>query len=235
MAFDNNSDFPIIKDGKIVRELPGIGIAENEISKRVIPILNSDTLQNRSNEIYQSNEYQNVELWMNDKRKSETAQFFPLSFRSSKDKGEWYLLPWEPLINISANIKKNETSVSQHMGTIKDRWAMDDYSITITGAFYGQKMRGTYSETYPREDMEKLRDYLLSTEAIEVKCELFQILNINRIAITGMIFPFTKGESVQAYEIYAKSDFPWDLNYKKPQKRTLQVGTPEGEFETSTE
>lgn len=235
MAFKNDNSYPIIINGKTVREIPQMATVQNEILSHVTPAVNFIPIQNKKDEIFTSEEYAPVELWMNDKAKPETAQFFPLSFRSSKDKGNWFLFPWEPLIDIEANIRKIVHSPAQHMGTIKSGWAMDDYSISISGAFVGARMRGTYAETYPREDMERLRDYLLASEAIEVKCELFQILNIHRIAIESMSFPFTKGESVQAYQITAKSDHVWDLNYKRPQKRTLEVGTPEGEFERSTE
>ncbi|PQA92746.1 hypothetical protein SAMN05421796_11070 [Chryseobacterium piscicola] len=224
MEFNNNSVFSSLLNSKLIR------LVENEFSERVTPILDKQPLQNIPDEIYQGRDYEAVELWMNDKSKSENAQFFPLSLKCSIDKGEWFLLPWEPLISIQGNIRQNQAPPAQHIGTIKDRRLVDDYEITISGAFYGKKIKGAYSETYPRRDMEKLRNYLMSPEAIEVKCELLQLLNINKIAITGMSFPFTKGESVQAYEIRAKSDFPWDLNYKRKSKPTLEVGMPTGEF-----
>lgn len=229
MEFNNDSVFSGLLNSNLIR------LVENEVSERVIPILNKNPLQNIPDEIYQGRDYEAVELWMNDKIKSENAQFFPLSLKCSIDKGEWFLLPWEPMISIQSNIKQSQTSVAQHIGTIKDRRLVDDYEISITGVFYGQKMKGKPADTYPRKDMERLRNYLLATEAIEVKCELLQILNIHKIAVTGMSFPFSKGESVQAYEIRAKSDFPWDLNYKRKKKPTLEVGMPTGEFIKPTE
>lgn len=233
MAFTNNSLFPVVIDGKIVRQLPQMGIIENEISKHVPPVSNFEPLRNNDDQIFTGSDYNSSNLWQNDKPKSEGAQFFPLSFRSREDKGNWFLLPWEPLISIDANVKNDSRSVANYNGTIKDRWALDDYKITIHGAFLGSKIRGNAAETYPREDLEKLKQYLLAPEAIEVKCELLQILNISRITIDNISFPFTKGESIQVYVITAKSDFVWDLNFKKPKKNkpTLEVGTPTGEFE----
>lgn len=218
---------------KAVEQLPRFAAVENELAKHVIypipflPIKLKDTIADVPED------YSGVELWMNDKQKNETNQFFPFSFRSSKEEN-WYLLPWEPLINISVSntiaMRKVAKAGKNLIGTIKERWSTDDYQITITGAFYGFKQMGSPAETYPRQEMEKLRDYLLTPEAIEVKCEPLQILNINRIVITDISFPFTKGENVQAYEIRAVSDFPYQLIYKR-KKATIDVGMPIGSFE----
>lgn len=217
---------------KVVQQIPRIAAVENEINKHVIPPVNIIPRPNGADDIFEAESYESVNLWMNDKAKAASAQFFPLSIKTTKDK-EFFTLPWEPLINVEANVRIAERYVAKSgknlIGSIKERWSPDDYNITITGAFYGQKMRGTYAETYPREDMEKLKQILLSAEAVEVQCELLQIFDINRISINSMNFPFTKGESVQAYEIRAKSDFPWSLVYKKKKIR-LDVGLPVGEF-----
>ncbi|ROH98411.1 hypothetical protein EGI16_21490 [Chryseobacterium sp. G0240] len=213
---------------KAVEQIPRFAAFENEVGKHVIPPVSILPFQNHPNHIHDSEDYEEVVQWITDKAKPETAQFFPLSFRSSKDDGLWYLLPWEPLIDIQSNVRLTERYIAKSgknlIGSIKERWSMDDYSITITGAFYGDKMRGKPAETYPRSDMERLRDYLLTPEAIEVKCEALQILNINNIVIESINFPFTKGEYVQAYEIRAKSDFPYDLIYKRKKKPVLDVG-----------
>ncbi len=178
--------------------------------------------------VYQGLEdYKKAEIWLSDKPLLESNQFFPLSFKKASDKNYW-LLPWEPLINIEAKNIITKRYVAKggknHIGSIKERWSTDDYQITITGAFIGDKMRGIAAQTYPRKDMEKLKDYLLTPEALEVKCELLQILGINRIVIESVNFPFTKGENVQAYEIKAVSDFPYQLLYEHKAKGKLEVG-----------
>lgn len=234
MTFSNeNMLIASLMGSQIVEQLPRFAAVENELSKHVLPPISFIPLNNKVDELYTAPDFEPVELWMNDKAKPESAQFFPLSFRSSKDDGQWFLLPWEPLINIEANVRQSERYIAKAgknlIGSIKERWSVDDYEITITGAFYGPMMKGKPADTYPRYEMERLRDYLLTPEAIEVKCEAFQIHNINKISITGMSFPFTKGESVQAYEIRAKSDFPWNLIYKR-KKGKIDVGMPTQNF-----
>lgn len=228
---------------KAIEQLPRFAAVENELAKHVglpisfLPLINNkdkifDSEIKQTNEVWVTGD-EDVELWMADKAKPESAQFFPLSFKSTADQ-DWYLLPWEPMINIEASARIAERYIAKagknQIGSIKERWSLDDYNITITGAFYGQKIRGSMAETYPRYEMERLRDYLLTAEAIQVKCEPLQILNINRVAITSVNFPFTKGESVQAYEIKAKSDFPYNLIYKRKKKYTITMGDWTSEF-----
>lgn len=218
---------------KAVEQLPRFEQVENELNKHVLPPISFLPTLNKRESIVKGDDYAAQEQWIADKAKPETAQFFPFSFRSSKDEN-WYLLPWEPLINIEANTRIAERYIAKagknQIGSIKERWSLDDFNIIITGAFYGQKLRGSMAETYPRYEMERLRDYLLTPEALEVKCEPLQILNINKIAITSVNFPFTKGESVQAYEIKAKSDFPYNLIYKRKKNYTLTMGDWTSEF-----
>ena len=211
---------------KAVEQIPRFAAVQNELSKHVLPPVRFLPLQTQPDEIHTADNFADSELWMNDKPLSERDQFFPFSFRASADEN-WYLLPWEPMIGISAKTRIAKRYVaksgSKLIGSIKERWATDDYEITITGALYGDRLRGIAAQTYPREDMERLRDYMLTPEALEVKCEPLQILNINKIVIESVSFPFTKGENVQAYEIKAVSDFPYELIYKR-KKGTLTVG-----------
>lgn len=219
-------------NGKTVQELPKSEGLENQILKHVIPPISLLPLENKKNDLYNSENYEELELWMNDKAKTANNQFFPLSFKILSEEKVKFTLPWEPLISIESNVRLDEKSITSNdklfVGSIKDRWAIDDYNITITGAFYGQKFRGSYAECYPRKDMESLKHYLLTSEAIQVECELLQIHGINSIVIYSFSFPFTKGESVQAYEIHAKSDFNWNLNYKRS---SLDVGMLSGNFD----
>lgn len=205
---------------KVVEQIPRFAAVQNEAAKHVLPPVRFLPIINQPVKVgYPSYEVKNDDdlMWKNDPVISEENQFFPFSFRSSKDKN-WYLLPWEPMINISGSntiIKRNIAKQDKSLiGSVKERWSTNDYEITITGAFYGDKMIGKAAQTYPRRDMEKLRDYLLTAEAIEVLCEPLQILNINKIVIESVNFPFTKGENVQAYEIRALSDTPIKLFYE---------------------
>lgn len=214
---------------QMVEQIPRFAKVENELAKRVLPPVRFLPLQNQQENIIEAEQYGEVETWLSDKPLLEDHQFFPLSFKKASDENYW-LLPWEPLINIEAKNTIAKRYIAKagknHIGSIKERWATDDYQITITGAFIGDKMRGIAAQTYPREDMERLRDYLLTPEALQVKCELLQILGINRIVIESVNFPFTKGENVQAYEIKAVSDFPYQLLYEHKTKGELYVGMP---------
>lgn len=214
---------------KVMEQLPRFAAVQNDLQKHVLPPVRFLPLQSQPDKVaFPDYEVQNneAELWMNDKQKSKDFQFFPLQFKTSKEKQYW-LFPWEPMINIEAKTKITKRYVAKQgaglIGSIKERWSTDDYYITITGAFFGDKMLGKPAQTYPRIEMEKLRDYLLSAEAIQVLCEPLQILNINKIVIESVSFPFTKGENVQAYEIRAISDFPYDLIYKR-KKGKLDMG-----------
>lgn len=233
---NENALIASLMGSKVVEQIPRFAAVQNEISKHVLPpvrflpILDQPVKVGYPHYNVENNEN---ELWRNDNQISEENQFFPFSFRSSKDEN-WWLLPWEPIINISGGniiVKRNIAKAGKNLiGSIKERWSTDDYEITITGAFYGDKMLGKPSQTYPRFEMEKLRNYLLTAEAIEVLCEPLQILNINKIVIESMSFPFTKGENVQAFEIRAVSDFPYNLIYKR-KKGILTVGEADGNFD----
>lgn len=212
---------------KAVQQIPRFAAIENSVAKHVIPPVSILPFQNKPDLFHDSEDYEEQTQWITEKAKPESAQFFPLSFKSTKDENPW-LLPWEPLIDIQSNVRMAERYIAKaganQIGSIKERWSLDDYNITISGAFYGNVMRGKPAETYPIKDMEKLKKYLFAAEAIEVLCEPFQLLGINRIVITGMSFPFTKGEYVQAYEIRALSDFPHELIYQRKKKPVLDVG-----------
>lgn len=237
MAFTNeNILLASLMGSKVVEQIPRFAAVQNEISKHVLPPVRFLPILDQPVKVgYPNYKVENNDdlLWKNDSSISEENQFFPFSFRSSKDEN-WYLLPWEPMINISGGniiVKRNIAKAGKNLiGSIKERWSTDDYEITITGAFYGDKLLGKSSQTYPRFEMEKLRDYLLTGEAIEVLCEPLQILNINKIVIESVSFPFTKGENVQAYEIKALSDFPYDLIYKR-KKATVTAGEMTGNFD----
>ncbi|MCC2590362.1 DUF6046 domain-containing protein [Chryseobacterium sp. MFBS3-17] len=217
---NENALIASLMGSKVVEQLPRFAAVEASLQKYVTPPVRLLPLLQNEDEIWEPESSEETDLWRNDRRIQEENQFFPFSFRASADEN-WWLLPWEPMINIEASNSITRRTVAKagknQIGSIKERWSTEDYNITITGALYGDRMMGKSAQTYPRYEMEKLRDYLLTPEAIEVMCEPLQILNINRIVIESVSFPFTKGEDVQAYEIRAISDFPYDLIYKRKQ------------------
>lgn len=124
-----------------------------------------------------------------------------------KSEAEW-LLPVEPLISISGKnvIVKRNAAKPNWPGTIKERWAEDDFQIAIQGTFVHPDIN-----TYPEKDVEKFIRYMKYKEALHVKNELFASLNISRIVIDNYSLPFTKGENVQNYFINAYSDMDYEL------------------------
>ena len=151
------------------------------------------------------------ELWKADKPIEN--QFFPLSV-SQTENGQYYTLPYEPMVTISGSNKIIKRSVAKQnnlIGSIKERWTQEDYEVIISGTLTGDLLVGDVSRCYPISDFERLRDFLTAPQALFVRCEPLQLLGINRIVVENFSYPFTKGESVQAYEIKGVSDFGYNL------------------------
>lgn len=144
-----------------------------------------------------------------------TPMCFPLSMKLKND-SEWWLLPIEPIITLGGsntlirrNVAKISSKQTKRRGTIKERWATDDYTINIDG------LLSRYDNwSYPTDDVAKMRA-IVEAGIVDVKCQLFEIFGIGRIAIEKYDFPFTKGEENQAYRITAYSDDDWNLLLEK--------------------
>lgn len=133
----------------------------------------------------------------------------PLEMKT--DDGEWWTLPFEPLIAINGknSIVKKQISKGQVRGTIKERWSQDDYSIDISGV-----LMNTEAVSYPDSDVRKLRA-LCEAAKLQVSCPLLEIFSISRIVVESFSFPFTAGAQNQAYSIKAVSDDIYRLLLKK--------------------
>lgn len=210
------------KTGIIFSSLVGIAktnrlqVVQNELSKHVLPPIpflgyKRDTgVEEKTLDI-------KADLWKADAPLSANDQFFPFYFVG--EDGVKYLLPYEPMINISGkntivrrNVAKAKTKGGRELnGSIKERWNQGDYDITITGVLIGSLLTGNVEDCFPREDFETLRDFMTAPKSLKVFCEPLQLLGINQIVIEDFSFPFTKGENVQAYEIKAYSDFDYKL------------------------
>lgn len=210
MAFDNKAIlFSSIVGSKVAESLPRFALVQNELAKVVLPPIPFIPLKGKE-EIHQGEEISNFINWKANAPAVEN-QFFPLSFRKVGSNDPWYTFPYEPLINISGsnNIVKRtpaKNGNSDITGSVKESWAQEDFSITITGSLIGVEMRGGPQETFPRADFQKLIEYIAAPEGIEVLCEPLQLLGINYLVIEDYSFPFTKGENVQAYELKCLSD-----------------------------
>lgn len=216
----NNQDilFASLMGSQAVGLIQRSNIVQNELSKRVLPPIPFLPLQNRVL-IEQSSDYEYQDSWTTNDIVYEGKQFFPLSF-SFTEGGQKWLFPFEPMINISSGnniIKRNVAKQGEKLiGTIKERWSRKDFDIQVTGVLIGNMLQGTPEQTFPREQMERLFEFLIYAKEIFVYCHPLEILGINKVVVEDYSFPFTKGENVQAYDIKLVSDFAYNLIVKEP-------------------
>lgn len=153
-----------------------------------------------------------------DPRLNKDQQFFPLSF-SFTEKGQQWLFPFEPMINVSSGnsiIKRNVAKQRPEMvGTIKSKWNRRDFDVQITGVLIGDKLQGAIEDCYPEQDMIALFDFVKHNKEIYVFSYPLALYGITKIVIDDYSFPFTKGENVQAYDLKATSDFAYNLLVEK--------------------
>lgn len=133
---------------------------------------------------------------------------FPLDLQM--DGGDWWRLPYEPLITVTGKntIVKKKVSKGAVRGSIKEKWCQDDYSISIEGLLMGSDGQ------YPKEDVMKLRRFCEAAK-LKVRCPLFEVFSISRIVIETFDFPMTSGPQNQGYKIGALSDDMYKLLLKK--------------------
>lgn len=145
--------------------------------------------------------------------------FFPLGFQFIDEEnirlwgGEIWYFPIEVHINISGsfNLTKqslnyNKTSTEHYYGTVKTRVYQNDYKVTITGLLIGENEMGRYEDTYPIDDLTRLKAFLTSDREFRCHCDFLNILDIFYLSIESFSFPFTKGENMQAFTFEALSD-----------------------------
>lgn len=215
----NNQDilFASLMGSQAVGLIQRSNIVQNELSKRVLPPIPFLPLQNRVL-IEQSSDYEYQDLWTTDDIVYEGKQFFPLSF-SFTEGGQKWLFPFEPMINISSGnniIKRNVAKQGEKLiGTIKERWSRKDFDIQVTGVLMGNMLQGTPEQTFPREQMERLFEFLKHSKEFFVYCHPLEILGITKVVVEDYSFPFTKGENVQAYDLKLTSDFAYNLLIKE--------------------
>lgn len=191
-------------------------VVQNELQKKVLPPIPFVGFRNKTELQTVDNDF-TVDNWKATAPLPASDQFFPFYFIG--DDGERYLLPYEPFISITGknvlvrrNVAKAKTKEGVTVGgSIKERWTQGDYEITITGVLIGSILTGSVEDCYPREDFERLRDFMIASTSLKVMCEPLQLLGINQLVIEDFSFPFTKGENVQSYEIKAYSDFDYKL------------------------
>ena len=209
--------FASLVGSRIVKEIPRFSKLENTLGTHVLPVLPILPIGAQPNnvQIVTAEELED-QIWSASPPQSLEEQYFPL--RLSLDNSNWFLLPYEPIINISGgnevikrNVAKWKSEQSHKRGTIKERWNQKDYEINITGVLIGRQLDGRFEGAFPRKDFQQLKTYLESAADVYVNHPLLEQLDIHKIVIEDFDFPFSKGENVQGYSIKAVSDESYNL------------------------
>jgi hypothetical protein len=130
----------------------------------------------------------------------------PLILQLNEPDAEEWTLPYEPMISITGNsiITRRQVAKAQTMGSIKERWVQDDYSITIEGILMSNNKK------YPLDDVKKLTEYCQAS-SIKVYNPLLEVFGIHRIVIESWEIPFTQGAINQTYQLKCYSDTTYQL------------------------
>lgn len=209
--------FASLLGSRIIQEIPRFSQLENTISRHVLPVIPILPIGVQpTNVLPVTAEELEAQIWSASPKQTEEEQYFPL--KMSVDGSNWFLLPYEPILNVSGgnevvkrNVAKWKDKVSPARGTIKERWSQKDYDINITGVLMGNRLDGKFEDSFPIKDFQQLRDLLESAKEIHVNCPLLELLDIHKIVIEDFDFPFSKGENVQGYSIKAVSDDAYNL------------------------
>ena len=220
MALDNQDIlFAGLMGSRFVKTIENSNLVQNELAKHVLPPIPFLPLKNENNvALVNSDGYSISNNWTQKESIPESQQFFPLSF-SFTEGGQKWTFPYEPMMNVSSGnniVKRNVAKQGNKLiGTIKERWSRKDFDITVTGALIGALMKGNVEDCYPKQQLERLFEFLVYAKEIYVYSPLLETLGVTKVIIEDYSFPFTKGENVQAYELKLTSDFSYDLLIKE--------------------
>ena len=122
--------------------------------------------------------------------------------------GKKFNLPCDPIIAVSRQneIAKRSVAKPKSPGTIKESWAVGDWSVSIGGVIIAET----------KEDLTKLVKELSEIcairESLSVTCPpLHEQYDIDHLAIDNLQLPFTPGELNQQFTINATSDTSHEL------------------------
>jgi len=210
---DKDIIFASLMGSNAVGTIERTKLVQNELSKHVLPRIPFLPFQNEA-VIAQENLNPSWLINQTDLPIPEDQQFFPLSF-SLTENGQRWSFPYEPMITISSGntiIKRNVAKQGDTLiGTIKERWNRKDFDLTVTGVLMGSLTTGKFEECFPREQMQKLFEFLKYNKEFYIYCAPLEILGIIKVVVEDYSFPFTKGENVQAYDLKLTSDDFYNL------------------------
>ena len=129
-----------------------------------------------------------------------------LEIPSSRKK---FTFPTDPLVSVSTKnivVRRQVLKASNTRGTIKERWSMDDFSVSIAGVLNSDENH--CSADY----VMALLEIAQATESVKITCPYINdTYDILRIAIENVDFPFTQGIDAQKFSIKAFSDEEYKL------------------------
>lgn len=125
----------------------------------------------------------------------------PMRLRLEESGAEEWLVPMEPMVSLTGQniITRRHVNKGRVRGSIKERWAQDDYSITVEGVLMGLDGK------YPEEDVARLRTFCEAAH-VEVLNPLLETFGISHMVIESWDVPFTSGTANQNYTLKARSD-----------------------------
>lgn len=220
MALDNQDLlFASLMGSRAVNLIENANILNNELSKRVLPVIPFLPLKNDNNVSDKPGNAINVnDNWTTRDAISEDQQFFPLSFSFKENSVRW-VFPYEPMIDFGSGnniVKRNVAKQGDKLiGTIKERWSRKDFDISVTGVLIGSIMKGKAEDCFPTDQFIKLFEFLKHSKEIFIYCHPLELVGITKVVVEDYRFPFTKGENVQAYELKLTSDYSYELLIKE--------------------
>ena len=129
---------------------------------------------------------------------------FPLSL-ALEGEDPW-LIPQEAQLTITGQhiLVKRQVAKGKIRGSVKERWALDDYIIQIDGVLIGADGR------YPKSDVQRLRSYFEAAK-VSAYCPLLELFGITRIVFESWELPHTPGVANQTFSAQAVSDDTYKL------------------------
>lgn len=118
-----------------------------------------------------------------------------------------FKLPVDPVISLSRKniIVRRYVSKSGTQGSVKERWSMDDWELSITGVIIEE------DEDFRNFMLSQLREIAKFPSSVPVVCQLLNNMDIFQIAIESIDFPHTRGIENQVFIIKAFSDETYRL------------------------
>ncbi len=127
-----------------------------------------------------------------------------------------------PIVSITGEKKIVQTQMTERVGTVKERIALEDYIITIKG------MAISTSNEFPETDVAALRSLYEINAPVSINCPLTDIFLLrhnrtgsDKVVITKLNFPNNKNAGIKhvcPYELTMVSDAPFSLTEIKKEK-----------------